>query len=47
MFGVAVLTLSFAVSLGAARAILGVLVGGLDRRGRFDEALSTTTPAAP
>jgi hypothetical protein len=33
MFGVAVLTLSFAVSLGAARAILGMLVGGLDRRG--------------
>jgi hypothetical protein len=33
MFGLAVLTLSFALSLGAARAILGILVGGLARRG--------------
>ena len=33
MFGVAVLTLSFALSLGAARAVLGILVGGLGRRG--------------
>jgi hypothetical protein len=33
MFGLAVLSLSFALSLGAARAILGILVGGLGRRG--------------
>jgi hypothetical protein len=32
MFGVAVLTLCFALSLGAAWAVLGVLVGGLARR---------------
>jgi len=32
VFGVGVLTLSFVVSLGAARAVLGILVGGLARR---------------
>jgi hypothetical protein len=30
--GVAVLTLSFAVSLGTARAVLGLMVGSLGRR---------------
>jgi len=33
MFGVAVLTLSFGLSLATARAVLGILVGGLARRG--------------
>jgi hypothetical protein len=45
MFGVAVLTLSFVVSLGAARAILGVLVGGLDRRLIRPDALDRNAPA--
>jgi hypothetical protein len=46
MFGVAVLTLSFVVSLGAARAILGILVGGLDRRLIRPDALDHHVPAA-
>ena len=33
MFGVAVLTLSFALSLVAARAVLGILLVGITRRG--------------
>jgi hypothetical protein len=33
MFGVAILSLSFVLSLAAARAVLGILVGGLARRG--------------
>jgi hypothetical protein len=33
MVGVAVLSLSFALSLGAARAVLGIVVGGLGRQG--------------
>jgi hypothetical protein len=32
MVGVGVLTLSFVVSLGTARAVLGLVVGGLGRR---------------
>jgi len=32
MFGIALLTFSLALSLGAARAVLGILVVGLGRR---------------